>query len=214
MLSTHTGSIFSDMHRMFDRIRDEIENDFREAFRPLEEIEHRSSPLSLLPFRDFTRPALSSSTWIDPFRELREAERLVKPFLDFKPLQDIDIDKLTPPKIEDEEHTYYKMKVLTDNNGHVKTKMMEKEPGKEWQVKTEEYDRPWARAIQTEKKEEVKAIDEKKSSPTTSAQKSPGQSQKSVEQKNDKFTTPKKVLTSDKKTPPSTQSCSCKKEAK
>ena len=139
-------SIFSDFDRTFDRLRRRMEYDFREAFTP---------------FEDFFAPPFS------PFnRGFAEAERLLQPFFDspnFNSLLELDVDKLTPPPIEDEEHTFYKMKVLTDHNGHVKTKTMEKEPGKEWQVRVEEYDRKTDKAIEQGKDNGNKSItDEKK----------------------------------------------------
>jgi len=41
----------------------------------------------------------------------------------------------------DTENSYYRMKIRTDDNGHVKVKTAEKEPGKDWDVHIEEYDK-------------------------------------------------------------------------
>jgi len=48
----------------------------------------------------------------------------------------------------DTENSYYRMKIKTDDNGHVKVKTAEKEPGKDWDVHVEEYDK--GRAIEPE----------------------------------------------------------------
>lgn len=41
----------------------------------------------------------------------------------------------------DPEKSYVRMKIKTDDNGHVRVKTAEKEPGKSWDVKIEEYDK-------------------------------------------------------------------------
>jgi hypothetical protein len=147
----HNRSFFSDFDRTIDRLTHRMEHDFKEAFRPFEDT---FGPLSL-PFSNGNNNS-----------DLIEAERLAKPFFDFPNFksifeQDIDIDKMTPLSIEDEAHTYYKMSVMTNQNGHVKTKTMEKEPGKEWQIKEEEYDRNNDKAIEQglDNKEKLMAVD-------------------------------------------------------
>jgi len=52
-----------------------------------------------------------------------------------------------PPQIDDPEHTSYRMKVKVDDNGHVRLKTVEKEPGQDWDVHVEEYDRGDKKAI-------------------------------------------------------------------
>jgi len=86
MLST-TGSIFSDMQRIADKIKWDVESQLNEAFRTFDVIE------------DLT------------------------------------------PKMQDEKNTYCRMRIRTDDNGHVKVKTMQKDPGSDWKVEVEEYDR-------------------------------------------------------------------------
>jgi len=52
--------------------------------------------------------------------------------------------------------TQCRMKILTDNNGHVKVKTIRKDPGKDWNIQIEEYDRgkPLKSLEQTTLKEE------------------------------------------------------------
>jgi len=40
-----------------------------------------------------------------------------------------------------DDNAYYKMKIRVDDNGHVKVKTAQKEPGKDWEVHVEEYNR-------------------------------------------------------------------------
>lgn len=169
MLSTHTNthSLIDEMDRAFDRMRREMDYQFREAFRPFQEFERHLS-LPFTPYREPERPLEDR----EPERALdyhRGNERSLFPalpsyfrefersFSDFKEFE--DMDKLEPPKLEDEEHTYYKMKVMTNHNGHVKSKSMQKEPGKDWQVHMEEYYQDRNKAIEGDKKkDERKAI--------------------------------------------------------
>ena len=46
-----------------------------------------------------------------------------------------------PPKLEDPEHTSCFMKMMTNDNGHVKVKTLKKTPKTEWESRVEEYDR-------------------------------------------------------------------------
>ena len=41
----------------------------------------------------------------------------------------------------DPEHTTYRMKVKTDDNGHVKVKTVRKDPGSAWETHVEEFDK-------------------------------------------------------------------------
>lgn len=50
------------------------------------------------------------------------------------------IENMTP-KMQDEKNMCYRMKIKTDDNGHVKVKTMQKDPGSDWKVEVEEYDR-------------------------------------------------------------------------
>jgi len=51
-------------------------------------------------------------------------------------------DVLEEEARKDPEHSAYYMKILTDDNGHVKVKTVEKPPGSnEWETKVEEYDK-------------------------------------------------------------------------
>jgi len=51
------------------------------------------------------------------------------------------IEDLQPSSIKPDERTSYKMMIKTDDNGHVKVKTMRKDPGSDWKVEVEEYDR-------------------------------------------------------------------------
>jgi hypothetical protein len=67
------------------------------------------------------------------------------------------------PKID--ENTFYRMKMMVDDNGHVKVKTAQKEPGKEWDIQTKEYDRKgnMKDAIEHENsKQKVEALEGKK----------------------------------------------------
>lgn len=44
-----------------------------------------------------------------------------------------------PPKMDDPEHTSCFIKVVTNNNGHVKVKALQKSPGSDWEKYTQEY---------------------------------------------------------------------------
>lgn len=50
------------------------------------------------------------------------------------------IEDMTP-KMQDEKNTYCRMRIKTDDNGHVKVKTMRKDPGSDWKVEVEEFDR-------------------------------------------------------------------------
>jgi uncharacterized cupredoxin-like copper-binding protein len=54
---------------------------------------------------------------------------------------------------------YYRMKIRTDDNGHVKVKTMEKEPNKDWEIHLEEYDR--GKPIQGGTTNQTKALGQK-----------------------------------------------------
>ena len=45
------------------------------------------------------------------------------------------------PVVYDPAHTTYHMKMLTDDNGHVKVKTVKKDPSHDWETTVEEYDR-------------------------------------------------------------------------
>jgi len=85
MLST-TG-LLSDMQKIADKIKRDVESQLNEAFRTFEVIE------------DMT------------------------------------------PKMQDEKNMCCRMMIKTDDNGHVKVKTMRKDPGSDWKVEVEEYDR-------------------------------------------------------------------------
>ena len=88
MLSTNTGSIFNDMQRIADKIKNNVESQLNEAFRTFEVVE------------------------------------------------DLSTDKLA-----NDPNSYCRMKIKTDDNGHVKVKTMQKDPGTDWDVEVEEYDK-------------------------------------------------------------------------
>ena len=85
-------------------------------------------------FDEFERQSLQPyRRYRDPFEELdSEFSRR---------FQEIEMESQNPPKIDKDANVYYKMIMKTDNNGEVKVKTMEKEPGSEWKVTTEEYKR-------------------------------------------------------------------------
>jgi len=84
MLST---GLFSDMQRIADKIKWDVENQLQEAFKTFEVVEDLS------------------------------------------------------PSVQDENNVYYRMKIRTDDNGHVKVKTLQKDPGSDWKVNVEEFDR-------------------------------------------------------------------------
>ena len=51
------------------------------------------------------------------------------------------IEDMTPEKLGNDENAFYRMKIKTDDNGHVKVKTMQKDPGTDWKVEVEEYDK-------------------------------------------------------------------------
>jgi len=55
----------------------------------------------------------------------------------------------------DEKNDYYRMKIRTDDNGHVKVKTIEKEPGKPEKVHVEEYDKG-SKALEQQQRAENK----------------------------------------------------------
>jgi len=55
------------------------------------------------------------------------------------------------PLYFDPNHTTYRMKILTDDNGHVKVKTVKKDPGHDWETHIEEYDRGYALEQQPQK---------------------------------------------------------------
>jgi hypothetical protein len=65
-----------------------------------------------------------------------------------KSFQTFDVLEHTLPN---DENAYYKMKIKVDNNGHVKVKTAQKEPGKEWDVHVEEYERGSHSALEQDK---------------------------------------------------------------
>lgn len=65
-----------------------------------------------------------------------------------------------------DENTYYEMKVAMNNNGHVKIKTALKEPGKEWNINSKEYQEQSA-IDKSQKKTE--ALDEAKSEQATTS---------------------------------------------
>jgi hypothetical protein len=74
---------------------------------------------------------------------------------------------------EDPEHAHYYKKEYINDNGHVKVKIMEKEPGKEWVVKEKEYAVKDRKAIKEGKTQEaIKDSTSEKMSATNSLQKS------------------------------------------
>jgi len=87
MLSTGFGSMFTDMQRIADEIKWNVENQLQEAFKTFEVTENLT------------------------------------------------------PSTQDEKNAYYRFKIKTDDNGHVRVKTMQKEPGSDWKVQVEEYDR-------------------------------------------------------------------------
>ena len=86
------------------------------------------------PFEDTIRPFLSGSSSVeDVFENFKQKmEEEVKAFE--------ELEK-NPPQLEDPEHTSCFMKVMTNDNGHVKVKTIKKTPETEWETRTEEYDR-------------------------------------------------------------------------
>jgi len=78
----------------------------------------------------------------EAFESIASIDDLSLPF-DLESLD--DLEDLAPPAIEDDEHTYCKMKILRDDNGHVKVKTFEKKPGSDWKVKTKKFERPTGR---------------------------------------------------------------------
>jgi len=65
------------------------------------------------------------------------------------------------PRVD--ENTYYRMKQIVDNNGQVKVKTAVKEPGKEWNICVEEYNRDNANAIEQDKSQKkVEALEQGK----------------------------------------------------
>lgn len=86
------------------------------------------------PFEDMNRisPFSSGSSSIsDMFEGFRKKmEEEVKAFE--------ELEK-NPPQLEDPEHTSCFMRVMTNDNGHVKVKTMKKTPETEWETRVDEY---------------------------------------------------------------------------
>jgi len=61
-----------------------------------------------------------------------------------------------PPKLEDPEHTSCFMKVVTNNNGHVKVKALKKSPGSDWEKYTQEYTEKRPALIKDKKRDKEK----------------------------------------------------------
>jgi len=52
-----------------------------------------------------------------------------------------DVIEDMTPKMQDDKNMCYRMMIRTDDNGHVKVKTMRKDPGMDWKVEVEEYDK-------------------------------------------------------------------------
>lgn len=102
--------------------RDPFFSDFFGELTPFEDMISRISP--------FSSGSSSVHGMFENFRKKMEEE--VKAFE--------ELEK-NPPQLEDPEHTSCYMRVLTNDNGHVKVKTMKKTPETEWETRTEEYDR-------------------------------------------------------------------------
>jgi len=76
-----------------------------------------------------------------------------------------DLMDYTFPSVHfDPENSYYRMKIRTDDNGHVKVKTIEKEPGKPEKVQLEEFDRGNAAIEQRKSGNKDTAIEQEKAS--------------------------------------------------
>jgi len=65
-----------------------------------------------------------------------------------------------PPQLEDPEHTSCFMRVMTNDNGHVKVKTMKKTPETEWETHIDEYQRGNPSLKNKENEENVQIEDE------------------------------------------------------
>ena len=138
MLPFKSRSHFSRMSRLADLMAYDMERQFARAMRRQLEDMDRFSRSNRFRYRD-------------PFDEFEESFRDRDPFeaLENEISQTIEnFEKMeTPPKIRDD--VCYKMTMHSEKDGNVKVKTMEKEPGAEWKVKTEEYKRG-EKAIESE----------------------------------------------------------------
>ena len=100
--------------------RDPFFSDFFGQVTPFEDMISRISP--------FSSGSSSVHEMIENFRKKMEEE--VKAFE--------ELEK-NPPQLEDPEHTSCFMRVMTNDNGHVKVKTMKKTPETEWETRVDEY---------------------------------------------------------------------------
>jgi len=105
------------------------------------------------PFHDF--PFKSVDNFFDDMSQEIEEE--------FNELDNIEEMMENPPVLEDPEHTSCYMKMMKNDNGHVKVKAMKKVPGEEWEsVQHEFYQKKKSapKALKNSKRDEVIIEDE------------------------------------------------------
>ena len=105
---------------------------FKETFTPFKELIETFDPFTESVnaiekvFDGISEPSEMSDTSHDLEEEFESVEDMIE----------------NPPELEDPEHTSYFVKYVSNDNGRVKVKSLQKVPGSDWEKYTEEYTAP------------------------------------------------------------------------
>lgn len=133
---------FKKMSRLADLMSYDMERQFARNMRRQFDDMERFSRSNRYRYRDPFEELEDSFRYRDPLKEIDQ--EISQTIQEIENIENMD----SPPKIRDD--VYYKMTMQTERDGNVKVKTMEKEPGAEWKIKTEEYKRG-EKAIEGEK---------------------------------------------------------------
>jgi frataxin-like iron-binding protein CyaY len=96
------------------------------------------------------------------FRDMQKIANKIKSDVERQLSRDFktfDVIEDLTPSIRPDERSYYRMKIRTDDNGHVRVKTMQKDPGSDWKVEVEEYDRGDKKSLEQSKEKGQKQLD-------------------------------------------------------